>query len=200
MLTRLFALTHGAGEPVVQERRLRLAPVVGEALQLTNILLDWPTDVRRGRCYLPARWLGDVGLTPAELVGRDRAEVRALAARLDAMARAAIAQVPDYLDLLPPGAIRYRLFCLWPAQWALASLQHARRDPGFPWGPSRPRMPRSRLWSTMVASLAIVVDPGAGRRLLRDRPAPALEAHLGLGDQQPATSAGRAGGAGDVVR
>ncbi|HEY6196511.1 MAG TPA: squalene/phytoene synthase family protein, partial [Candidatus Eisenbacteria bacterium] len=54
MLTRLVArdlAADAAGDDAATaSRRLALAPVVGEALQLTNILLDWPVDVRRGRC------------------------------------------------------------------------------------------------------------------------------------------------------
>jgi farnesyl-diphosphate farnesyltransferase len=155
MLTRLFAARAGTRDETVEARRLALAPVVGEALQLTNVLLDWPVDVRRGRCYVPAEWLAERGLTPRDLVGRDGAEVRAIAGRLDALARAALARVPDYLALIPRRALRYRLFCLWPAIWALGSLEHARRDPEFPWGERRPRIPRGELWRSAARSLFV---------------------------------------------
>jgi len=45
MLTRLFELRLPASDPA-RARRHALAPVVGEALQLTNILLDLPNDLR----------------------------------------------------------------------------------------------------------------------------------------------------------
>jgi len=165
MLTRLFSAEYGAGDPDREARRLEIAPTVGQALQLTNILLDWPSDVRRGQCYLPASWLAEAGITPGELVGRGSAGTVAVARRLEAKARAALARVPDYVELIPARRVRYRLFCLWPALWALASLRHARRDPEFPWGPRRPRLPRAELWGAALGSTLAVHSSAALRRL-----------------------------------
>jgi farnesyl-diphosphate farnesyltransferase len=151
MLTRL-AEAEAGGNAEARARRLELAPVVGEALQLTNILLDWPADVRQGRCHVPADWLAAQGLAPGELTGPARPEVDRLARRLEDLARAALARVPDYVDLVSPRALRYRLFVLMPALWALASLEHARRDPEFPRG-RRPRLPRAALWHETVRGL-----------------------------------------------
>ena len=81
MLTRLFERRLGGHDPLREVRRER-APRVGEALQLTNILLDLPGDVRRGRCYVPARWLAEHGLTPGTLVAAPSAASRAVARRL----------------------------------------------------------------------------------------------------------------------
>jgi len=155
MLTRLFEREAHDASAERRARRLALAPAVGEALQLTNILLDWPADVRRGRCYLPAAWLAEHGLSPADLVraadaGADatpKPGVREIVARIERLARAALAQVPSYVALIPRRHWRYRLFCLWPALWASDSLDHARSDADFPWGARRPRLPRPRLWS-----------------------------------------------------
>jgi len=167
MLTRLFEADHGAGDATTARRRLELAPIVGRALQLTNILLDWPQDVRRGRCYLPASWLAEHGLAAADLVGSDRPAVRALAERLAARARDALARVPDYLDLIPARQVRYRLFCLWPALWARASLRVAMADPEFPWGPRRPRISRAELLRTSLGSLLTIHRPDTMRWLYR---------------------------------
>lgn len=169
MLTQLFEHDSPAGDPARAARRLALAPVVGEALQLTNILLDWPSDVRRGRCYVPAAWLDESGLVPADLVGPPRPEVDAVAARLERLARQALARVPDYLALVPPTRLRYRLFTLWAARWALASLEHARRDPAFPRG-NRPRLPRGRLWREAAAAV-FASGGGALRRASAVSPA-----------------------------
>ena len=163
MLTRLSEADAGRDGPALG-RRLELAPVVGEALQLTNILLDWPEDVRQGRCHVPADWLAAEDLAPARLVGPAHPGVDRLARRLEDMARAALTRVPDYLDLVPPRALRYRLFVLMPALWALASLEHARTDPEFPRG-RRPRLPRGRLWRE--AAGALFGHRGAALRRLR---------------------------------
>jgi farnesyl-diphosphate farnesyltransferase len=163
MLTRLFDAEYGSVDPSVAARRMAAAPVVGRALQLTNILLDWPHDVRQGRCHVPASWLAEAGIAPRDLVDGARPGTVAVARRLERKARAALARVPDYLDWIPARRVRYRLFCLWPALWALGSLRHARRDPEFPWGPRRPRLPRREIgWSALLALLA-----GHHRRSLR---------------------------------
>jgi len=164
MLTEVFAAEYGIESATAHEARLAHAPIVGEALQLTNILLDWPVDMRRGRCYVPASWLDEQGLTPADLVGRDTPAMRAVAARLAERARAALARVPDYVDLLPPRRVRYRLFCLWPALWASRSLDHALRDPEFPWGARRPKLPKHELWRSALGSALIAIRRGSLRR------------------------------------
>jgi len=164
MLTRLFGALTGRNGDRDQAQRLELSPVVGEALQLTNVLLDWPVDVRRGRCHVPASWLTEVGASPESLISDTRA-ARELGARLEALARAALERVPEYLELIPPRYLRYRLFCLVPALWAAASLRHARRDPHFPWGPRRPRLPRPELRDIMLRSLFAAPSPAATRRL-----------------------------------
>ncbi|HKQ56587.1 MAG TPA: squalene/phytoene synthase family protein, partial [Candidatus Eisenbacteria bacterium] len=100
MLTRLFDAEYGAVDPGLAARRVATAPVVGQALQLTNILLDWPHDVRHGRCHVPTAWLAEAGITTRDLVDGSHPGTVAVARRLERKARAALAQVPDYLDLI----------------------------------------------------------------------------------------------------
>ncbi len=165
MLTRLLELRLTAPDPA-RERRRALAPVVGEALQLTNILLDLPGDVRRGRCYLPASWLAPHGLAPADLVASFRPESRALTLRLEGLADAALDRVADYLETVPRRHLRYRLFCLWPALWARASLRLVHRDPAYPAVTARARLSRGALWGSAARSLAFVHSHRGVRRLL----------------------------------
>lgn len=176
MLTRLFADSAGLSHEPAQAQRLALSPVVGEALQLTNILLDWPGDARRGRCYLPASWLAPHGLEPATLLDpRRRDETRELVLRLEGLAHAALDRVPDYLAMVPGRFVRYRLFCLWPALWARASLRVAGLDAQFPFGGHRPRLSRAALWSEVGRSLVAGHSRRGVRWLLRTAPLP-LEA------------------------
>jgi len=164
MLTRLFAPLASGDRPGDAAARLERAPRMGEALQLTNILLDWPSDVRRGRCFMPAAWLAEFSMTPGDLVGAPSAGQREILDRLESLARRALVVVPEYLSHVPARALRYRLFCLWPALWAAASIGRARRDPKFPWGPNRPRIGRARLWSLAAGS---ALAPGAFSRVFR---------------------------------
>jgi farnesyl-diphosphate farnesyltransferase len=168
MLTRLFELRLKGNDPA-RARRRELAPRVGEALQLTNILLDLPGDVRRGRCYLPAAWLSPLGLTPADLVAAPRPEARVLTLRLESLAHAALDRVADYLETVPRGHLRYRLFCLWPALWARASLRLVHRDHAFPCVRDRARLTRGALWGSAARSLAVIHSHRGVRRLLAER-------------------------------
>jgi farnesyl-diphosphate farnesyltransferase len=162
-----------AEQTALRARRLELSPRVGEALQLTNILLDWPTDVRHGRSYLPASWLSELGLTVADLTRTDRPELRELALRLEGLAHAALDQVADYLDTIPRRHLRYRLFCLWPALWARASLRLVHGAPEFPAAAGRPRLSRSQLWGSAARSLLFVNSHRGVRRMLaEDAPPP----------------------------
>ncbi|HXS83249.1 MAG TPA: squalene/phytoene synthase family protein [Methylomirabilota bacterium] len=165
MLTRL--LEHGLEDDRsdVAARRLALAPVVGEALQLTNILLDWPVDIRAGRCHVPASWLAGHGLTIRQLLSHsDRA--RELSLRLAGLAHDALDRVPDYLDTIPTREHRYRLFCLLPALWARASLRLAMREPEFHSIARRPRLSRASVMSEALMGFVAHGSHGATRQAL----------------------------------
>ena len=60
----------------------------GKALQMTNVLRDVPADLREGRCYIPARELASVGLTPRDLLDPAPARARPLLDRCSADAHA----------------------------------------------------------------------------------------------------------------
>jgi farnesyl-diphosphate farnesyltransferase len=122
LLTDLFAL-HLGGERCRAERLRDLAAPFGLGLQFTNILQDLAEDRRRGWSYVPedlarrhgttARGLDDPRLRPAALrVIGDL--VREAAGYLD--------RAMEYTLLLPRGAPRVRLFCLWPTFFALRTL------------------------------------------------------------------------------
>ena len=166
MLTKLFERRLPGSTDPTHVARERLAPVVGEALQLTNIALDLPGDIRRGRCYVPASWLTPHGLTPADLVAGTRPEARAVALRLVHAAHAALDRVPEYMDTLPRHHVRYRLFCLWPAMWARASLRLAEREPAFPALAHRVKLTRGALWRSAIGSLLVAHSHRGARSLL----------------------------------
>jgi farnesyl-diphosphate farnesyltransferase len=165
MLTRLLEHGLGGDDAALAERRLALAPVVGEALQLTNILLDWPVDIRAGRCHVPASWLARHGLTPRELLGHSGA-ARELALRLAGLANDALDRVSDYLDTVPTREHRYRLFCLLPALWARASLRLAMSEPEFHALARRPRLSRASVLGEAVVGVVAHGSHGATRRAL----------------------------------
>ncbi|UBV44020.1 phytoene/squalene synthase family protein [Deinococcus taeanensis] len=70
------------------ESTLRCALMLGQAMQLTNILRDVGEDLTRGRVYLPADLLGEYGVSRADLErGVVTAAYRALMQDLTALAR-----------------------------------------------------------------------------------------------------------------
>lgn len=64
--------------------RLARAADLGVAMQLTNIARDVGEDARRGRVYLPLRWLREADLSPQVLIGSPRfsPELGSVVARL----------------------------------------------------------------------------------------------------------------------
>lgn len=70
------------------ERTLHHALMLGQAMQLTNILRDVGEDLTRGRVYLPQTLLGEYGVSRADLErGVVTPEYRALMVHLCALAR-----------------------------------------------------------------------------------------------------------------
>jgi farnesyl-diphosphate farnesyltransferase len=104
----------------------------GKALQLTNILRDVPADMRNGRCYLPARELESLGLSPRDLLDPE-ATVRArpLVRRLLALALSHYEAAWQYTLAVPRLEWRMRLACAWPLLIGLGTLRElaAHADP-----------------------------------------------------------------------
>src|SRR5256886_15551533 len=71
----------------------------GKALQMTNVLRDVPSDLRNGRCYLPAAELATLGLVPKDLLEPGAA------ARVRPLYRRLLATTLDHYDV----AWRYTL-------------------------------------------------------------------------------------------
>jgi farnesyl-diphosphate farnesyltransferase len=87
----------------------------GKALQMTNVLRDVPSDLRHGRCYLPARELAAHGLAPADLL--DPGAMPKLRPLFDALLGVAAAHYEvgwRYTFAVPRREWRLRLACAWP--------------------------------------------------------------------------------------
>ncbi len=95
----------------------------GKALQMTNVLRDIPSDVRHGRCYLPANELARLGLAPKDLLEPASVErARPLHRRLLAAALAHYDVAWRYTLAIPRLEWRMRLACAWPLLIGLATL------------------------------------------------------------------------------
>ena len=87
----------------------------GKGLQLVNILRDLPSDLRIGRCYLPAQELAKLGLAPADLLNpANESRLRPLYDRYLVLAQEHLRAGWAYTNALPPNCRRVRLACAWP--------------------------------------------------------------------------------------
>jgi phytoene synthase len=125
----MMAIVMGV-DPDDQET-LRRASDLGIAFQLSNIARDVADDHEAGRCYLPARWLAEAGLTRPDLLREEHREalvglvarVCALADAYEASAREGVARLPfrSRWAVLSAagiyGRIGRRVAALGPAAW-----------------------------------------------------------------------------------
>ena len=96
----------------------------GKGLQLTNILRDLPRDLRLGRCYLPASWLQQHGLSMEMLLDRDHSRAAKPLLKMGIIqALAHFAAAEQYIIAIPRRCIRLRLAALWPLLIGLATLE-----------------------------------------------------------------------------
>ena len=96
----------------------------GKALQMTNVLRDVPGDLAHGRCYLPARELAALGLTPADLLAAaGAARARPLLDRLLGVALEHYDAAWRYTLAVPRREWRLRLACAWPLLIGQATLE-----------------------------------------------------------------------------
>jgi farnesyl-diphosphate farnesyltransferase len=96
----------------------------GKALQLTNVLRDVPADLAAGRCYLPARELALLGLSPSDLLDPGGAlRARPLLDRLLGLARGHYDAAWRYTLAIPRREWRMRLACAWPLLIGEATLR-----------------------------------------------------------------------------
>lgn len=95
----------------------------GKALQMTNVLRDVPSDLRHGRCYIPARPLATLGLTPRDLLdSKTTPRARPVLDRLLGATLAHYDEAWRYTLAIPKMEWRMRLACAWPLLIGLATL------------------------------------------------------------------------------
>jgi farnesyl-diphosphate farnesyltransferase len=129
-----WTVMHVAHRPRLRDWRLTEMAArgvrFGKALQMTNVLRDVPSDLRSGRCYLPARELDALGLGPADLLETSKSpRARPLLARLIALTLDHYDVGWQYTLAIPRREWRMRLACAWPLLIGLATLGAIARVP-----------------------------------------------------------------------
>lgn len=106
-----------------RETKIRTGIRFGKGLQLTNILKDLATDLRRGRCYVPLELLAQAGLAPPDLL--DTRSMSGFSPVLHELVQTALAHLDQgwlYATSVPRRDLRLRLACMWPILIALKTL------------------------------------------------------------------------------
>jgi farnesyl-diphosphate farnesyltransferase len=132
LLSRLFALQ--LGSDWMSDDRVEQGRRFGLGLQLTNVLKDHQSDWGRGISYIPLGWLEP-----------DRRPPRVSAQSLRTLIERALSHMDTahrYVLSLPVENADMRLFCLWAAHLALATLRLIAEGKGS--GPVK--VTREELW------------------------------------------------------
>jgi farnesyl-diphosphate farnesyltransferase len=129
----------------------------GKALQMTNVLRDVPSDLRAGRCYLPAAALHAQGLVPRDLLDPEAMpKLRPLYAALLHTAGEHYRAGWRYTHAIPRGEWRMRLACAWPLLIGEATIAALARHPN-PLAAATPvKISRATVRAILARSLATV--------------------------------------------
>jgi len=138
----------------------------GKGLQLVNILRDLATDLRQGRCYLPARGLSACGLEPGQLLQEaNEPRLRPLYDSWLERAKAHLNAGWAYTNALPYGAMRVRLACAWPLLIGFETIKLLGSVSVL--GPRQPlKVPRGQVRSILLRSTLLYPWPSAWRKLV----------------------------------
>lgn len=152
----------GARDAAVLDRACDL----GLAFQLTNIARDIVADAGIGRCYLPAAWLREAGIAPAELaLPEHRAALATVAARL-------VEYAEPYYDSASQGIVALPL----RSAWAIATARNVYRQIGIEVKARGAHAWDERVGTSTAAKLWLLVKGGVSAltsRLRKMQPRPA---------------------------
>ena len=128
----------------------------GKGLQMINILRDLPSDLRRGRSYLPRTLLDVAGIRPERLAGGGSAEnplPDALQPVLLSLLDITIAHCRagwQYTLAIPPSLFRLRLACALPLLIGFETLALLRGGFDRLLRGERLKVPRQRIWQLLA--------------------------------------------------
>jgi farnesyl-diphosphate farnesyltransferase len=165
LLTELFARHCGARWPDPSRMRELCTPF-GLGLQFTNILQDLAEDRRRGWSYIPEDLARRCGTTVQALdePEQERAALRVVD-ELIGEASGYLDQALEYTLMIPRRIPRLRLFCLWPAFFAVRTLARIRGDARVLHGSERLRISRGEVRRAMSLTAALCWSDGGLRAL-----------------------------------
>jgi len=158
MLTRLFCLD--ASLSACREVLSRDEIHFGLALQLTNIVKDYPADIARGWCYLPRSLTDRLGMTPRSILRNPRRQRREIVREMIHKTIPYLDRTYRYISEIPSHAVTIRMFCIIPfilAYHTLAYL-HQTQDSKLPRGQVQSLLKRAEVFCRSNAQLKTDYD------------------------------------------
>jgi len=145
------------------------AGLIGSALQITNILKDMSADLRIGRCYLPEHELIKAGLKPDDLLRSENMKaLRPVVCKWISWAVDQLDLSERFLSSIPKTELALRAAVIWPVYWAMDTLLAVSKADIL--NPSdRPRIKRSRIYSTIASTPSLLLSNTAFVRSYRFR-------------------------------
>jgi len=125
MLTELFCL-----DPKLASYKVGLAKqqiYFGVALQLTNVIKDYPKDLKRGWCYIPRTVTDRLGIDLEDLVSNPFKARRSINRHMIPKTLPYLDGAYRYIALLPISQHEIRMFCIIPFVLAYHTLAHLAR-------------------------------------------------------------------------
>ena len=138
--------------------------LLGQGLQLVNILRDLPADLREGRCYLPAQELESHGIVPSQLI-REPRNARELVHSWINQARTWIAHGAQYAQGIRGRRLRFSVSL--PRLIAEQTLSLLEKNPPLE-TPRRLRIPRAMVYRCALAAAAESMEPVGKARMQFD--------------------------------
>lgn len=149
-----------------REREAWLAQGIlfGTGVQLVNILRDLPQDLKLGRCYIPSDLLQEYGLTPADILNKEKYEVfLTIYNKLIDKALYRLENGLTYLRQIPWHSVRLRAAVWWPLILGVQTLEKLRKTPSF--ASEKPvKISRAEVYKTLAYSLVCLTS----NRMLRE--------------------------------
>jgi len=158
--------TPETAKPSFEELGIRF----GKGLQLFNILRDLPSDLAKGRCYIPSEKLAAINLVPADLLRPEtEPKFRPLYNQYLDLAESHLAAGWEYTNRIPFGQMRVRLACAWPILIALRGMVRLRTENVL--NPKqRIKISRREVKGILLSSVVYYPFPYLWRRLAPSKP------------------------------
>lgn len=156
-----------------EEEFYTLGKNIGDALQIVNILRDFPKDLRIGRCYFPQEDLQQAGLTTAQLLApAQAAKFEPIKQKWIHWGREKLRSAVDYYAALPKTQLRHRTSVAWPVLWAADTLNKLEKETNLLDVTHRVKIPRSRIYGTMLLTPALWLGSAFFKKWLTYKLAP----------------------------